>query len=53
VLSLAIASITSCSFGFFFLFTRILKPLEVLIGVVLVVSLMEVAIRSGASKFEG
>jgi hypothetical protein len=52
-LSLAIASVASCSLGFFFLFTRILEPLEVLIGVVLVVSLIEVAIRSGASKAEG
>ena len=53
VLSLAIASIACCGFGLFFLFTRILEPLEVLIGVVLVVSLMEVAIRSGASKAQG
>jgi cytochrome b subunit of formate dehydrogenase len=52
-LTLAIASVASCSFGFFFLFAKILEPLEVLVGVVLVVSLMEVAIRSGASKFKG
>ncbi len=53
VLSLAIASLACCGFGFFFLFTRILEPFEVLIGVVLVVSLLEVAIRSGASRVQG
>jgi hypothetical protein len=53
ILSISIASIAGASFGFLFLFARLLEPLEVLIGVVLVVSLMEVAIRSGTSKAEG
>lgn len=50
VLSISIGSIACSSIGFILLFSKSAQPLEVLVGVVLVVSLLEIAIRRGTSS---
>lgn len=50
LLALAIVGIAGSSFGFIFLYAGILRPLEAIFGVLLVVSLMEIAIRAGTPR---
>jgi len=50
ILSLAIVSIACSILGVFLLLKKLLGPLEVLVGVVLVVSLVEIAIRTVRNK---